>query len=191
MANTTNPTNPTNTTNTTNTTTNTSSAASVTGAPNTASTTGANASLSTLIASKDVKSFSLTPPMVDVRGWSVTLSTGATVGTVDRIMLDRRDQQPRYLAVTPTSRKGHMLLPIGVGTLDREHKRVVLQHLKAEMLKTLPLLTSDVVTRDFERSVFGAVKGARITDQTLPQIYTDPLYDAARLFGAKAAPAGA
>lgn len=84
-----------------------------------------------------------------------------------------------------------MLLPIGVGTLDREHKRVVLQHLKAEMLKTLPLLTSDVVTRDFERSVFGAVKGARITDQTLPQIYTDPLYDAARFFGAKAAPAGA
>ncbi len=71
------------------------------------------------------------------------------------------------------------------------NKRVVLEHLKPEMLKTLPLLTSDVVTRDFERSIFGVVKGAKITDQTLPQIYTDPLYDASRLFGSKAAASGA
>lgn len=153
--------------------------------------TGAQSSLSTLVASKDVKNFTLAPPTVDVRGWNVTLSTGATVGVVDRIMLDSRDHAPRYLAVTPSDRKGHMLLPIGLGTLDREQKRVVLQHLKPELLKTLPLLTTNVVTRDIERSIFGVVKGAKITDQTMPQIYTDPLYDAARLFGGKAAPTGA
>jgi len=146
---------------------------------------------STLVASRDVKDFTLTPPMVDVRGWNVALASGDTVGTVDRIMLDSRDHKPRYLAVSPTDRKGHMLLPIGAGAADRDHRRVVLRDIKPDVLKSLPLITNEVVTRDMERSIFGTVKGAKVTDQTVPQIYTDPLYDASRLFGSKGAPAGA
>lgn len=142
---------------------------------------------STLVASRDVKDFKLTPPMVDVRGWNVALSSGDTIGTVERIMLDSRDQKPRYLAVTPSDRKGHMLLPIGLGTVDRDHRRVVLRDIKPDVLKSLPLLTNERVTRDMERSIFGTVKGAKITDQTVQQIYTDPLYDASRLFGSKGA----
>lgn len=140
---------------------------------------------STLVASRDVKDFTLTPPMVDVRGWNVALSGGDTIGTVERIMLDSRDQTPRYLAVTPSDRQGHMLLPIGLGTVDRDHRRIVLRDIKPEVLKSLPLLTNEVVTREMERSIFGTVKGTRITDQTVSQIYTDPLYDASRLFGSK------
>lgn len=147
--------------------------------------TSGTSSDSTLVASRDVKDFKLTPPMVDVRGWNVALSSGDTIGTVERIMLDSRDQKPRYLAVTPSDRKGHMLLPIGLGTVDRDHRRVVLREIKPEVLKSLPLLTNEVVTREMERSIFGTVKGAKITDQTVPQIYTDPLYDASRLFGGK------
>ncbi|MEP7381052.1 MAG: PRC-barrel domain-containing protein [Gemmatimonadota bacterium] len=167
---------------------NTQHATKDTGAP-VSGATGKTTRDSTLLASRDVKDFTLAPPMVDVRGWNV-LSGGVKIGRVDRIMLDAREQKPRYLAVTPSDRKGHMLLPIGVGTLDRDRKQVLVQHLTPEMLKTLPMLTSDAVTRDFERSIFGAVKGAKITDQTLPQIYTDPMYDASRLFGSRVAPAG-
>lgn len=157
---------------------------------------GANASSresenSTLIASRDAKDFKLTPPMVDVRGWNVALANGDTVGTVERIMLDSREHKPRYLAVTPTDRKGQMLLPIGVGTVDRDHRRVVLRDLEPDVLKSPPLITHEVITRDMERSIFGTVKGAKVTDQTVPQIYTDPLYDASRLFGSKGAPANA
>ncbi|MBK6487473.1 MAG: PRC-barrel domain-containing protein [Gemmatimonadetes bacterium] len=148
----------------------------------TATSTTSNVTASTLVSGKDVKAFNITPPMVDVRGWDVVNSTGAVVGTVDRIMLDTNDHKPRYLAVTPSDRKGHMLLPIGVGTLELAHKRIMLANLKPDMLKALPLLTSEVVTRDFERQVFSAISGKPVTEQALPQLYADPMFDATRLF---------
>ncbi len=60
-------------------------------------TSGTHSSDSTLVASKDVKSFTLTPPMVDVRGWTVISSTGSNGR-------DRRPdhaRQPRPEAALP------------------------------------------------------------------------------------------
>ena len=71
-----------------------------------------------LIAGKDVKDFQLTAPMVDVRGWNVVGPTGQQIGTVDRIMLDRTEQKPRYLSVALPKTTEYLLLPIGLGSVE-------------------------------------------------------------------------
>ncbi|MBK8061181.1 MAG: PRC-barrel domain-containing protein [Gemmatimonadetes bacterium] len=106
---------------------------------------------STLVAGRDVRGFRLTPPMFDVRGWDAMLDNGIKLGTVDRIMLDIVSKTPRYLAIKPTDRTGHLLVPIGFGRLEQAARQVVLNGLSPDALQKLPILTSEGVTTAFER----------------------------------------
>ena len=146
------------------------------------------ATASTLVAGRDVEEFEVVPPMIDVRGWDVMLADGSKLGTVDRFMLHVADKKLRYLAVTPVDRAGHLLVPVGVGTVDLASKRVMLRDVHAEHIEALPTMGPGVVTRDFERQVFGAVTGVEVSELMLPEAYEDPMYDASELFGAKVKP---
>lgn len=139
----------------------------------------------TLLAGKDVRDFTLAPPMMDIRGWAVLGPDGKPVGTIDRIMLDVTEKKPRYLSVTTAGGTGHLLLPIGLGTLDRAKKQVTFASLKVDTLKALPVLKDDVVTREVERQVVGAVTGKPVDTLAPQQWYTDPMFDAMKLFGSK------
>lgn len=139
---------------------------------------------SPLVAGRDVKDFQFTPPMVDVRGWDVMLSSGDKLGRVDRILLDTSERKPRYLAVTPSDRAGQLLVPIGLGSVQAEKKQVVLNNLKPETLRAIPLLKGEVITREYERELFGAVTGRKASEVTQPQWYADPLFDPTKMFGA-------
>ncbi len=142
---------------------------------------------STLVAGRDVRGFRLTPPMFDVRGWDAMLDNGIKLGTVDRIMLDIVSKTPRYLAIKPTDRTGHLLVPIGFGRLEQAARQVVLNGLSPDALQKLPILTSEGVTTAFERQVFSAVTGSQVSAVALPHLYADPLYDPMRLFQPPAA----
>jgi len=154
----------------------------------TTTTTTGNASL---LAGRDVRDFTLAPPMMDIRGWTVLGPEGKPVGTIDRIMLDVPEEKPRYLSVTASGGVGHLLLPIGLGTLDRARKQVTFASLKVDTLKALPVLKDDVVTGEVERKVLGVVTGKPADTLTPQQWYKDPIFDATKLFGTKAAPATA
>lgn len=143
-----------------------------------------NTATSTLLAGRDMKGFKLAPPMIDVRGWEVLRADGSRLGTVDRIMLDVKEKKPRYLAVVSRDRTGVMLLPIGLGTLQPANHRLILSTLPKANLLALPLLTSEVVSHDFEREVYGAVTGKPATSMPAPMWYTDPIFDPRILLGA-------
>ncbi|MBK6487078.1 MAG: PRC-barrel domain-containing protein [Gemmatimonadetes bacterium] len=146
------------------------------------------AAASTLVAGRDVEEFEVVPPMIDVRGWDVMLADGSKLGTVDRFMLHQADNKLRYLAVTPVGRAGHLLVPVGVGTVDLAARQVLLNDVHAEHVEALPTMGPGVVTREFERQVFGAVTGVEVKELALPAAYDDPMYDASELFGAKVKP---
>lgn len=146
------------------------------------------ATASTLVAGRDVEEFEVVAPMIDVRGWDVVLGDGSKLGTVDRFMLHVADKTLRYLAVTPVGRAGHLLVPVGVGTVDLKSKSVVLSEVLPEHVHALPTMGTGAVTRDFERQVFGAVTGVDVRELPLPEAYEDPMYDASELFGAKVKP---
>lgn len=143
---------------------------------------------STLVAGRDVEEFEVLPPMIDVRGWDVMLADGSKLGTVDRFMLHVADNKLRYLAITPVDQKGHLLVPVGVGTINLAAKQVVLSEVQPEHVHALPMMEKGAVTRDFEREVFGAVTGVHVSALPLPEAYEDPMYDAAELFGGKLKP---
>lgn len=140
---------------------------------------------STLLAGKDVKNFVLSAPMVDVRGWDVVSAEGSTIGSIDRIMVDSTEHKPRYLSITPADKKGYMLLPIGVGSLNHTAKQVRLDGISPNTLKSLPLLTSDVVTTEIQGQLISTLSGKPVTASAVTQWYSEPMFDAAKLFGAK------
>lgn len=140
-----------------------------------------------LIAGKDVKDFQITTPMVDVRGWNVVGPTGQVIGSVDRIMLDRSEQKPRYLSVALPKTTEYLLLPIGLGTIDQQQKRITLDTLTQDQLKALPVLRSQDVDVDFEHRVFTALKGKQDKALSASDRYSDPVFDPMKLFGSKPA----
>lgn len=136
----------------------------------------ASADVSTLIAGKQLPDFTVSAPMTDVRGWEVYGQGNVKIGTVDRIMLDKTEKKPRYLLISLLERDGHMLLPIGLGSLDADHDRLLLNTLTPETLKAIPVLSNDIVTHDFERRVFTAVTGRNDVD-TPRQWYADAVFN--------------
>jgi hypothetical protein len=140
---------------------------------------------STLLAGRDVAGFSMTAPMVDVVGWTVLGPDGATLGTVNRIMLDATEKKPRYLLVKTATAKGQLLLPIGLGHLNPATKQLRLNELPVETLQKMPLVTDGPITLEFERKVYGTITGKPAQALAAPQLYKDPVFDPMQLFSSK------
>ncbi len=140
------------------------------------------ATTSSLMAVRDMKDFTMTPDMVDVRAWDVVGPDGTVVGKVDRIMMDTHAKHPRYLLVKLLDRGEYMLLPIGIGRLNQTKKLLLLNMLSMDTFKAIPLLSTDVVTVEMEWKVLGAV-GSRKAYTTVNEWYADPLFDATRIMG--------
>jgi len=122
-------------------------------------------------------------PIVDVCGWEVVLADGSSLGVIDHYLFDEASNRPRYLAVAPVDREGHVLIPVGAGTLDPAHRRLRLKKQRADRLRSLPLLTSDTLTTEIECAVYEAVTGKRVSRVALPRLHGDPIFDATRLIG--------
>lgn len=126
-------------------------------------------------------------PSLDVRGWEVVLADGSLLGTIDSYLLEGEARRARYLAVTPADREGFLFIPIGIGALDPDRRRLKLKKPRADRLRALPLVaaplaSADALAPDVERAVYAAVTGRRVSRVAWPHRYRDPVFDPSRLF---------
>lgn len=103
----------------------------------------------------------------DVRGWDVIGSDGTKYGEVDNLIVDRQEMKARYLEVelnddlTPEDKERHLLVPIGMASLDEENNRVYLGNIDRATLTQVPAYDGSPITREYEHSVRTALR----TDQ--------------------------
>jgi len=126
-------------------------------------------------------------PSLDVRGWEVVLADGSILGVIDSYLLDGEARRARYLAVTAADRDGYLIIPIGIGALDPDRRRLKLKKPRADRLRALPLVaapiaSADALAPDVERAVYAAVTGRRVSRVAWPHRYRDPVFDSSRLF---------
>jgi hypothetical protein len=117
----------------------------------------------------------------DFRGWTVKLSDGVNLGTVNRLFLDKTAQQLRYLEVKVDANLGmpqladtpQLMIPVGRAQLDPKDDVVMLPTLNKTNVVNVPKPSADMPTHEFELSLakwFGAKQAA-------PQLYTDEVFD--------------
>lgn len=103
----------------------------------------------------------------DVRGWDVIGSDGTKYGEVDNLIVDRQEMKARYLEVelnddlTPENEERHLLVPIGMASLDEDNNRVYLGDIDRATLTQVPAYDGGPITREYEQSVRTALR----TDQ--------------------------
>lgn len=98
----------------------------------------------------------------DIRGWEVRTAAGLgdrAVGCVEDLIVDRDTLQVRYLLVcldrraVATSRDRRVLVPVGVGRLDRHEAQVRLDGYSSAHLVGVPEFRPGHLTRRYEAIV--------------------------------------
>jgi hypothetical protein len=144
---------------------------------------------SSLTAARELHGFALAEGD-DVRGWAVVAQDGLPAGTIDRLMVDNRTRQVRYLAVALDAslerRRGSVdartvLVPVGVAERVKDSRTVVLRHITTDMLRRAPRLPARPVTR-FEEDATLAAYGLPTSAETGGEFYAGAFFDNSRLF---------
>ncbi len=111
---------------------------------------------------RDLDDYEMADEDPDVRGWHVYAAGGQKAGQVDELIVDPVAMKVRYLDVDvesdlkPDDR--HVLIPIGVATLDEREDHVNLPATSVEQIMTAPPYQGGPITRDEEmmlRTTFG------------------------------------
>ncbi len=134
-----------------------------------------------------------TEAFVDVRGWRVTSSDGAIVGSVIRILLDTsRDFRVRYIDVLldpeldDTADGGivrgsleSVLIPIGLVEIPLHRHGLLLPTLTRARVAALPRLPNGSVTLDYEQRLASAVEIP--SADTREGLYSQAIYSSAQI----------
>jgi photosynthetic reaction center H subunit len=103
----------------------------------------------------------------DVRGWDVIGADGTKYGEVEDLIVDPQAMKVRYLEVqltddlAPEDEERHLLVPIGMASLDDDNDRVYLGDLDRATLAQIPAYDGSPITREYEH----ALRTAFRTDQ--------------------------
>jgi photosynthetic reaction center H subunit len=81
----------------------------------------------------------------DPRGWPVIASDGGHVGDVTDLWIDRADRLIRYLAVSSAVVGHTVLAPMFMATVDRRHRRVVIDAINSDQFRNVPAPQGDGV----------------------------------------------
>ena len=112
---------------------------------------------------RDLTDFEVADDNPDVRGWVVRGNDGQALGTVFELIVDVEALKVRYLDVELDSRfqvneyEDHILLPIGVASLDADGDNVFVPALTAESVRSYPPYTEIQITRDYEEAMLRAL----------------------------------
>lgn len=138
-----------------------------------------------LLRLRDLTDFEVADGNPDVRGWAVRGSDGQILGTVYELIVEPEALKVRYLDVELDPRfnlnefEDHILLPIGVASLDTDDDNIFVPALNADTVLDYPAFTEIQITREYEESMLrvlgiAAVAGSSFYDQ---QSYdTDSFY---------------
>lgn len=90
----------------------------------------------------------------DPRGWTVIDARGNELGKIDDLIADTGIMKVRYLTMKVDrnlmSEDREVLIPVGYAALERDHRRVRVDSLDAERVRSLPAYTGGAIDRDFE-----------------------------------------
>lgn len=95
----------------------------------------------------------------DVRGFILLGGDGERLGKVDELIVDPEIEKVRYLDVkldtdlVIVDDNRHILLPIGVATLDEEHDNIIVRSLNRSNVKFIPPYRGEPITREYEQSL--------------------------------------
>ena len=112
---------------------------------------------------RDLTDFEVADDNPDVRGWTVRGSDGQALGTVFELIVDPEVLKVRYLDIELDARfqvkeyENHILLPIGVASLDVDGDNVFVPALNAESVLSYPPYVEIQVTRTYETAMLRAL----------------------------------
>jgi hypothetical protein len=135
---------------------------------------------------RDLTDFEVADGNPDVRGWAVRGGDGHALGRVHELIVDPEALKVRYLDVELDSRfkrgkhENHILLPIGVASLDTDGDNVFVPALNGETVLNYPPYSEIQITRDYEEAMLRAL-GLNSTREG-DQFYELDSYDAAAFY---------
>lgn len=134
---------------------------------------------------RDLPDFEVAADNPDVRGWAVRGRDGQGLGTVFELIVDPEALKVRYLDVELDARfqtneyANHILLPIGVASLDAEGDNVFVPALDAQSVRDYPPYTEIQITRDYETAMLRALGLEPVPNG---DFYATPVHDAAAFY---------
>lgn len=120
----------------------------------------------------------------DIRGWEVITSDNTRLGSVNELIVDRRRNKIRYLDIDTMVPGRNYLVPIGLASLARDQKRVLVD-LNDDTLKTYPVYSGRDIDRDYENALQNSLKRNVQTEKNA-DYYSSKHYDDSRFFGGRA-----
>lgn len=96
---------------------------------------------------------------LDVRGWLVLGNRGESIGKINELIVDTEAMKVRYLDVdvdnslTGEKENRHVLIPIGVASIDQKDDKVLIPNLDRSMVMKCPSYSGETVTRDYEHTL--------------------------------------
>ena len=139
---------------------------------------------------RDLTDFEVADDNPDVRGWTVRGNDGQALGTVFELIVDVEALKVRYLDVELDGRfqinehENHILLPIGVASLDEDGDNVFVPALNAESVLSYPPYAEIQITREYEETMLRALG----KDQTAanPRFYEQDSFDSGSFYSRRA-----
>ena len=134
---------------------------------------------------RDLTDFEVADDNPDVRGWTVRGNDGQELGTVYELIVDPEVLKVRYLDIELDTRfqikeyENHILLPIGVASLDADGDNVFVPALNAESVLHYPPYVEIQVTRTYETAMMRALDLKPVPDG---DFYGTPVHDATAFY---------
>ena len=134
----------------------------------------------------DLTDFEVADDNPDVRGWTVRGGDGQGLGTVFELIVDPAALKVRYLDVELDSRfkinehESHILLPIGVASVDAEGDNVFVPALDASTVLDYPPYSEIQITREYEQAMLRALGIEQAAAEG--DFYGSPAHDAAAFY---------
>lgn len=135
---------------------------------------------------RDLTDFEVADGNPDVRGWTVRGADGQALGLVHELIVDPEALKVRYLDVELDARfhinehENHILLPIGVASLDTDGDNVFVPALNAESVLDYPPYVEIQITREYEEAMLQALGKAPVLGNE--QFYDQDSYNAERFY---------
>lgn len=107
----------------------------------------------------DMNDYEVSDRDPDVRGWKVYSAEGIKFGKVEELIVDPEAMKVRYLdievdeGVEGVTDERHLLIPIGVASLDEKEDKVFIRTVQTVSLLKTPPYKGGVVTREYEDEV--------------------------------------
>ena len=133
----------------------------------------------------DLTDFEVADGNPDVRGWTVRGNDGQALGTVFELIVDPEVLKVRYLDIELDTRfqikeyENHILLPIGVASLDADGDNVFVPALNTESVLHYPPYVEIQVTRTYETAMMRALGLEPVPDD---DFYSTPVHDATAFY---------